>query len=94
MFMPACLRVLHEAGNRPFVCGLWRCVGSREQTWIEPMERIEMIRRLLCLLLLLTACLTSLAACTTDEATVFPGPNAVWVPGHDDGLRWVPGHWA
>jgi hypothetical protein len=57
------------------------------------MEHVQMIGRILCLLLLATS-LTSLAACTSDEASVFPDPKAVWVPGHDDGWRWVPGHWA
>jgi len=52
-----------------------------------------MIRRLLCLLML-TLCLATLAACATEVATAFPGPGAVWVPGHDEGWRWVPGHWA
>jgi hypothetical protein len=52
-----------------------------------------MYRRTL-LLLMLALCLTSLAACTTDVATEFPGSNAVWVPGHDAGWHWVPGYWA
>jgi hypothetical protein len=87
------LRAIQDRGNRRFVCGLWRSGGSHEQVWAESKERFEMIRRILSLLLL-TACLASLAACTTNEAAEFPGPNAVWVPGHDDGWRWVPGHWA
>jgi hypothetical protein len=57
------------------------------------MEHVDMIRRILCLLLF-AASLTSLAACTSDEASVFPDSKAIWVPGHDDGWRWVPGHWA
>jgi hypothetical protein len=52
-----------------------------------------MRRRLLCLLAL-TLFLGSLAACSTEIATAFPGPDAIWIPGHDEGWRWVPGHWA
>ena len=52
-----------------------------------------MFNRVLCVLML-ALCLTLLAGCETDIATAFPGPDAVWVPGHSEGSRWVPGHWA
>ena len=54
---------------------------------------MQVIKRILCLLML-TLCLTSLAACAIDHEPEFAAPGAVWVPGHDQGWRWVPGHWA
>ena len=69
-----------------------------EATSIDRLNRTRkapfaMIRRLLCPLLLALS-LASVAACATETATEFPGVNAIWVPGHDAGWRWVPGHWA
>ena len=50
-----------------------------------------MLRRVASLLMLVL-CLVSLAACVVEP--VGPGPRAGWVPGHYNGWRWVPGHWA
>ena len=50
-----------------------------------------MIRQLASLSIL-ALCLFSLSACIV--APVGPGPHGPWVPGHYNGWRWVPGHWA
>jgi hypothetical protein len=51
-----------------------------------------MLKRCFCVLLLASLALP-LARCVVYAPP--PGrPAAVWVPGHYNGWRWVPGHWA
>jgi len=51
------------------------------------------MRRFLVLLVLLSAVAGTVSACVVEP--VPPGrPGAVWVRGHYNYGRWVPGHWA
>jgi hypothetical protein len=52
-----------------------------------------MVKPVICLLML-GLCVMSLTACVAEPAPAYSRPGAVWVPGHDSGWRWVPGHWA
>ena len=52
------------------------------------------MRRILVLLVLLTAVVGPLSACVVEEARPPGRAGAVWVPGHYNYGRWIPGHWA
>jgi hypothetical protein len=52
-----------------------------------------MIRQVVSLLTLVL-CVVTLAGCVVVSAAPPPRPHAYWVPGHDDGWRRIPGHWA
>ena len=51
-----------------------------------------MFVRIACLMML-ALCVVSLAACAVESEPAYARPGAVWIPGHDNGWYWVPGHW-
>jgi hypothetical protein len=100
-FNRACVGVSHGRITTAPISGSCVVTGARRAQKLRhdpdapsgTKEPAAMSRRLLCLLAL-TLLLGGLAACSSEVATSFPGPDAVWIPGHDEGWRWVPGHWA
>lgn len=52
-----------------------------------------MVRRIASLLML-GLCVLAVAGCVVVPAGPPPRPHADWMPGHYNGWRWVPGHWA